>query len=168
MMTIGQTMLAELEYEALSTRNHLAAIPADKLDWQPHAKSSKLGPLARHLAEIPGWTKETMTRTVLDFDEENFQPVEIKSAGDAIALLDQGMATAREILSTIKDEEFFVEWSMKAGGAELLRMPRIQVMRGFILSHIVHHRAQLGVYLRLLDIPVPKAYGPTADDASFS
>ncbi|MDX2175382.1 MAG: DinB family protein [Candidatus Sumerlaeia bacterium] len=167
MGNIAASMLGELEHEAVSTRKYLEAIPDEKLDWQPHAKSMTLRQLAAHVAEIPGWTKETMTLEVMDFASGDYKPTVIAGKADALKVLEEGMAAARSILGKAGDHDFFVTWTMKSGDHVHLSMPRIAVMRGFILNHLVHHRAQLGVYLRLLDVPVPSAYGPTADFPNF-
>lgn len=164
---IAASFLAELNHEAATTRKFLELVPDDKLGWQPHEKSMTLGKLAAHLAEIPGWAKETLTMTVLDFATGDYKPpVEMKRA-DLLAMFDKNVALANEIIGRTSDEDFMVNWTMRAGEQVFFTMPRVVVVRTWIFNHTVHHRAQLGVYYRLLGLAVPSAYGPTADSPTF-
>ena len=167
MGNISAPLLAELEHEAATTRKYLERIPDEKFAWTPHAKSMPLGRLATHVAEIPGWTNETMTLTLLDFDTGDYKPNVCANRAEILALFDKDVAKAKAVLAAAGDGDFFVNWSMKVGGKVLFTMPRIAVLRTWVFSHLVHHRAQLGVYLRLLDIPVPMTYGPSADEGTF-
>ncbi len=162
-MTIAQQMLAELQQEGIATRNILAKVPIDKKDWKPHEKSMKLGRLAEHVAEIYGWPKETIVMDELDFSKGDFSPKVINTNEELLALFDKCMATATEILENTPDEEMAKPWTMRNGDMVYFTLPKAVVMRTWVLNHSVHHRAQLGVYLRLLDIAVPSSYGPTAD-----
>ena len=164
-MTIANQMLAELQQEGITTRKMLALVPVDKKDWKPHEKSMALGNLSRHVAEIYGWPKETVQDDVLDFSKMDHKPVEITSNEQLLALFDKCMAKAKEILENTPDEEMAKPWTMRNGETIFFTMPKAQVMRTWVLNHSVHHRAQLGVYLRLLDIPIPGCYGPTADES---
>ncbi len=163
-MTIAQQMLAELQQEAIATRKILALVPFDKGDWKPHEKSMALTNLARHTAEIYGWPKETVQMDELDFSKMDYKPQEFKSNEELLAFFDKCLAKAKEILSAASDEEMAKPWTMRNGEVIYFTMPKAQVMRTWVLNHSVHHRAQLGVYLRLLDIPLPGTYGPTADE----
>ena len=163
-MTIAQQMLAEMQQEAIATRKILALVPIDKSDWQPHEKSMKLTPLARHVAEIHGWPKETITQDELDFANMDWTPKPITSTEELLALFDKCMAKAKEILENTSDEELAKPWTMRQGEMIFFTLPKGQVMRTWVLNHIIHHRAQLGVYLRLLGVPVPGTYGPSADE----
>ena len=164
-MTIANQMLAELQQEGITTRKMLALVPVDKKDWKPHEKSMALGNLSRHVAEIYGWPKETVQDDVLDFSKMDHKPVEITSNEQLLALFDKCMAKAKEILENTPDEEMAKPWTMRNGETIFFTIPKAQVMRTWVLNHSVHHRAQLGVYLRLLDIPIPGCYGPTADES---
>lgn len=164
-MTIANQMLAELQQEGIATRKMLALVPLDKKDWKPHEKSMPLGNLSRHVAEIYGWPKETIQDDELDFSKMDYKPVEITSNDQLLALFDKCMAKAKEILENTADEEMVKPWTMRDGEAIFFTMPKAQVMRTWVLNHSVHHRAQLGVYLRLLDIPIPGCYGPSADES---
>ena len=164
-MTIANQMLAELQQEGITTRKMLALVPVDKKDWKPHEKSMALGNLSRHVAEIYGWPKETVQDDVLDFSKMDHKPVEITSNEQLLALFDKCMAKAKEILENTPDEEMAKPWTMRNGETIFFTMPKAQVMRTWVLNHSVHHRAQLGVYLRLLDIPIPGSYGPSADES---
>ena len=164
-MTIANQMLAELQQEGITTRKMLALVPVDKKDWKPHEKSMALGNLSRHVAEIYGWPKETVQDDVLDFSKMDHKPIEITSNEQLLALFDKCMAKAKEILENTPDEEMAKPWTMRNGETIFFTIPKAQVMRTWVLNHSVHHRAQLGVYLRLLDIPIPGCYGPTADES---
>jgi len=163
-MTIAQEMLAEMQQEGIVTRKMLALVPLDNKDWVPHEKSMKLLPLARHLAEIQGWPKETVEQDQLDFANMDYTPPEVNSTEDLLAIFDKGMAKAKEILERTSDADLDKPWSMRNGEIIYFTMPKKQVMRTWVLNHTVHHRAQLGVYLRLLGVAIPGTYGPSADE----
>ena len=164
-MTIANQMLAELQQEGATTRKMLALVPFDKKDWKLHEKSMSLGVLSRHVAEIYGWPKETVLDDELDFAKMDGKPVEINSNEELLALFDKCIAKAKEVLENTPDEEMSKPWTMRRGEMIFFTMPKAQVMRTWVLNHSVHHRAQLGVYLRLLDIPIPGSYGPSADES---
>jgi uncharacterized damage-inducible protein DinB len=145
-------------------------VPDDKFSWKPHEKSMSLGGLATHLANIPSWTKETFSRTELDIappGEAEQRLEEKKSAAEVLEAFDQNVSSARAALEAATDEEWQEKWSLLMGGKTIFTLPRTAVMRGFVMNHLIHHRAQLGVYLRLLDVPVPSIYGPSADEGGF-
>lgn len=160
----GSMLLPEFDHEFAETRKALERVPEDRFDWKPHDKSFSLGRLAGHLAEIPEWMGPTVNLEVLDFDEMDYTPFEPSSREEILARFDEAVAEARKILADTSGETMMQEWSMKYGGEITMTMPKAAVIRSFILSHNVHHRAQLGVYLRLLDVAVPGHYGPTADE----
>lgn len=169
-MSIAESLLPEFEQEMASTRRLLERVPGDKLAWKPHDKSMTLERLAGHVAEIPGWVKETMTLTELDLAPEGGEPYTPKVHADTasiLAHLDTCVAAGRAALTAASDPDFFVMWSLKGGGQTYLTLPRIAVYRGFMMNHLIHHRAQLTVYLRLLDVAVPGMYGPTADEPNM-
>ena len=154
----GAMFLPEFDHEFAETRRALEAIPEDKFDWKPHEKSFSLHELSAHIAEVPQWVGPTLTMDVMDLagDYERVVP-ETKEA--ILAHFDEGCAAARKLLADAK------MWKLVNGEEVMLEMPKGAVLRSFIFSHNVHHRAQLGVYLRLLGQPVPGHYGPSADEA---
>jgi uncharacterized damage-inducible protein DinB len=164
---LASAFLGELENEAKVTRQVLERVPADKFDWQPHEKSMKMGRLAVHCAEMFGWTKETLKQDVLDFSTMDVTPFEPKTTDDLLAFFDDHVAKAKAILAETSDETFMTEWTMRNGEQVYLTMPKVAVMRTFVMNHIIHHRGQLSVYLRLNDIPVPSIYGPSADEGQM-
>ncbi len=169
-MSISKTILPEFDHEMSTTRKVLERIPDDKFSWKPHEKSMTLGGLATHLSHIPSWTKETFARTELDVAPPGEPPLrmeEKKSRAEVLDAFDQNVKDARASLESATDEQWLGKWSLLAGGKTIFTLPRTGVMRGFIMSHSIHHRAQLGVYLRLLDVPVPSIYGPSADEGGF-
>ena len=169
-MSLSEMILPEFEHEMASTRRTLERVPDEKFDWKPHEKSTSLGGLATHLANIPSWTTNTFEKDELDIappGEPPFRLEQAKSTADLLAAFDKNVAEARVTLRAAGDELWFGNWSLLNGGKTIMTMPRAAVMRGFVMSHLIHHRAQLGVYLRLLDVPVPAIYGPSADEGSF-
>jgi uncharacterized damage-inducible protein DinB len=169
-MPMTDAFLPEFDMEMANTRKVLDRVPEDKLDWRPHPKSSTLGALATHVATLPGWTVETFGRDELDIvpDGKEYQPPqEARSREELLARFDAGVTAGRAALASASDASMFQNWTLLKGGQKILTMPRAAVLRGFVLSHIIHHRAQLGVYLRLNDIPLPAIYGPTADENPF-
>lgn len=169
-MPISQTILPEFDHEMANTRKTLERVPDDKFSWKPHEKSMTLGGLATHLSQIPSWTKETFARTELDIAPPGEPPPlmeEKKSRAEVLEAFDQNVAAARAALEAATDEQWQGQWSLLMGGKTIFTLPRAAVMRGFVMSHMIHHRAQLGVYLRLLDVPVPSIYGPSADEGGF-
>jgi uncharacterized damage-inducible protein DinB len=159
----GAMMLPEFDHEASLTRKTLERVPFDKADWKPHEKSFSLSALACHLADIPTWVDVTINQDVFEM-EGPYEPETATTTEGLLELFDRNTAAARVVLEGASQDDLMGMWSMKQGGEITLTMPKIAVLRGFILSHTVHHRAQLGVYLRLLDVPVPAIYGPSADE----
>lgn len=165
-MAVYEKLIAELTQEAAATRRVLQRTPADKLTWRPHAKSMSLGQLANHVAFVPrgvAWFLEELEVQAPDFQHPEPDP-EI----DLVATLDESVAYAIERLGAWQDEGLAATWTMKQGDTVVLQMPRIQMVRSVMLNHWYHHRGQLTVYLRLLDVPVPSVYGPSADESPFA
>ena len=164
-MTIADLLLPEFDQEMATTRRVLERVPEDKFSWKPHAKSFSMGDLASHVANMVKWTNDTMNRR--EFDLASVTPEEMnkaaKNRAELLAWFDTNVAAARAVLAK-PDADYFVPWSLKKGDTTLFTMPRYNCIRSFVLNHIVHHRAQLGVYLRMNDIPIPGAYGPSADE----
>jgi uncharacterized damage-inducible protein DinB len=169
-MSISESLLPEFDQEMANTRKTLERIPDDKLAWKPHEKSYTMGALATHIATIPGWAQPTIEQDDLDLAPPGappYQVLPINSRQEALEKFDTNVAAARAAIAGASDEHLSRPWSLLAGGQTIFTMPRTAVLRGFILSHIIHHRAQLGVYLRINDVPVPSIYGPSADESPF-
>lgn len=160
-------MLAEMQHEAANTRKLLAIVPFDKLDFKPHEKSMTLRRLSSHVAEITGWWKETLTQDELDFAGKKFKPKEFKSNEELLAFHDDLVAKATKILSEMNEDEFGKMWTMRNGKHVYFTMPKGVVARSWCMNHLYHHRGQLTVYLRLLDVKLSGIYGPTADEGSM-
>ena len=166
---IASSLLKELEMEMPNTRKTLERIPKN-FDWKPHAKSMSMGRLSQHLAEIPHWAVETISKDELDLAPPGApppQPAPLASTAQILETFDKNVSEAKAVLASTNDEHLMKPWSLKMGGKIILTMPRVAVIRNFVLNHNVHHRAQLGVYLRLNDVPVPSVYGPSADEGSM-
>lgn len=166
-MSLSETLAGELQYEATTTRKCLERVPAESFDWKPHEKSMKMGRLATHIAEMFGWVKDTVEKPELDFSTMEYKPFEPKTTDELVAFLDKNVAEANESLKNASDDTMLANWKMRNGEQVYFDMPRIAVIRGMLIKHIVHHRGQLSVYLRLNDIPVPEIYGPSADEGSM-
>lgn len=169
-MSLAQSLLPEFDHEMAGLRRSLARVPAEHYEFRPHPKSFTLGQLANHLATVPAWAASTMATTELDFalpETQARMPKPGTSPEEVLAIFDQGVATAREAITAAADADFAVIWSGKSEGKTLFAFPRIAVLRSFVLNHAIHHRGQLTVYLRLLDIPVPALYGPSADEGGM-
>jgi uncharacterized damage-inducible protein DinB len=159
----GAALLPEFDHEMANTRKTLERVPDDQLEFKPHEKSYSLLQLAGHIGNIPSWTEVTLTTEGLDIDGP-FERDEPTSRDEVLAEFDRNVAGARSILEAASGEEMTSPWTLKMGGQEAFTMPRGSVFRLWILNHAVHHRAQLTVYFRLLGIPVPALYGPSADE----
>jgi uncharacterized damage-inducible protein DinB len=169
MNSIRDGLLQELNMEMPNTRKTLERVP-NKFDWAPHAKSMTLGRLAQHLAEIPDWAEKSITTDEIDIFPVGGPPHEpkvMKTRDEVLAEFDKNLAAARAALSSTNDDHLMKPWTLKAGGKTVLTMPRMLVVRNFVLNHNIHHRAQMGVYLRLNDVAVPSIYGPSADEGAM-
>lgn len=168
-MAIAESILPEFDHETATTRTLLERVPAEKAEWQPHVKSMSLGRLAMHIANLPNWATITLERREFDTnppDGPRITSPAFESAARLLQIYDANVSAARALLARTTDGEFMVQWTLKSGGKTMFSMPRIAVFRSFVLNHAVHHRGQLSVYLRLLDVPLPNIYGPTADTQS--
>ena len=169
-MPIIDALTPEFEHEMANTRRVLERVPDDRLEWRPHPKSWTMGALATHVATIPSWTVETINRTELDVapaGKPPERPAEAKSRQELVDRFEGHLAAARQALAGVSDAQLMQNWSLLAGGKTMFSLPRVAVLRSFVVSHIIHHRAQLGVYLRMNDVPVPAIYGPSADESPF-
>lgn len=166
-MSIAQSLLPELDQEMVGTRKTLERIPADKFDFRPHPKSFTMIQLATHIANMIGWGRDTLKSDSFDVAPVGGEPYKEDPAGSVAELLekfDKGLAEFREALANASDADLMANWSLLSGGNPIFTMPRIACLRGMIFNHLIHHRAQLGVYLRMNDVPVPALYGPSADE----
>ena len=164
-MSIANALLSELEQEAQTTRRVLERVPQARLAWKPHPKSMSLGQLALHIAMVPGLVAELAARDSIE--RPRFVQPEASAASDLVPALDSSVAKARQQLGGMDDGAMTATWRLTSGGRELMSMPRAAFARAIMLNHGYHHRGQLLVYLRLLDVPVPSVYGPTADEDPF-
>lgn len=166
-MSVVASLKAEFAQEAATTRAILALVPEGRPDWKPHPKSMALGVLAMHVAEMPMWAPNILREPAFDIAPPNAEPYKtpaFTTAAFAVQIFDAGVKAMNEAFDQMDDAELGETWRFLSGGAEMMAMPRGVALRSWVLNHIVHHRAQLGVYLRLLDVPLPGSYGPTADN----
>ncbi|MGF1925903.1 MAG: DinB family protein [Bacteroidia bacterium] len=165
-MDIIELLLTEMEREAQVTRKMLALVPEDKFEWTPHEKSMKIKSLATHIAELPSWVKLGLTTEELDFSTAPYHPVPITSTSDLLTLFEKSYQEGRESLGLAKAGDLTGKWVLRNAEDIYATMTKYEIIR-HSYSQTTHHRAQLGVYLRLLNIPIPGSYGPSADDPSF-
>lgn len=168
-MRISETLLPEFDQEMATTRKCLARIPDDKFTFKPHPKSFDMGSLAIHIATMLDWGAVTIQSDSFDYAPvggEPYVPPVVKTNDELLVLFDAASAKFRAALAGAEDETMMAPWSLLAGGKPVFTMPRAAVLRGMIFNHLVHHRGQLSVYLRLCDVPVPALYGPSADEAN--
>ncbi len=166
-MSLSDAFVAELQQEAATARKCLERIPEATFDWKPHEKSMSMSRLATHVAEMFTWGKEVINTSEMDFATADYKPFEPKTTAELVEYFDKNLADATESLKNASDEAMLENWKLRNGEEIYFDMPRVQVLRGMVFNHIVHHRGQLSVYLRLNDIPVPALYGPSADEGSM-
>ena len=164
-MAIKDALLPEFDHEMQVTRKVLARVPDGKFGWKPHDKSMTLGRLATHIAQIPGWVKETLVKDGVDIGGD-FKPTDLATRDEVLATFDKMVAVARPLIEQATDAQFMGPWTLKSNGQDVFTMPKVAVLRGWVFNHTVHHRGQMSVYLRLNDVPVPSIYGPSADEAN--
>ncbi len=164
--TIRDALLPEYDHEMATTRRLLERLPDAELGWKPHDKSMTLGELAGHIATLPMWCSAALSNTVVDLDTFGKDVTRsVPMSRDAVLKeFDAKTAAARAAIVASSDAEMLAPWTLKKGALELFTMPRISAVRTFVMNHLIHHRGQLSVYLRLKNIPVPPIYGPTADE----
>jgi uncharacterized damage-inducible protein DinB len=169
-MRIGQLMIPEFDMEMASTRKVLERIPDSKLDWKIHEKSNTIGWVANHLADIPSWVDMTISHNAFDVEPVAGQPYKSpteQSVAAIVALFDKNVAKARTLLENVEDAKLHESWKLLKQGEEIMTLPRLAVVRTWVLNHSIHHRAHLCVYLRVNEVPVPGLYGPSADEAGM-
>ena len=165
-MTIIEMFKKQLEEEAVTTRKMLERIPAEQFAWKPHEKSMDLVRLATHVAELPSWITMTMETEQLDFAENEYKPEVFNTTEDLVYYFEKNLEKGRASLESAKEPQLEKPWTLRNGEQIYSTNPKGDVIR-MSLSQIIHHRAQLGVYLRLLNIPIPGSYGPSADEMTF-
>jgi uncharacterized damage-inducible protein DinB len=166
-MAISDLLLPEYDNEITVTRNVMQRVPDGRGEWKPHAKSFPLAHLAQLVARLPGWVPLMMMRTELDIAPATgpqFPGYSLETTATLLAEFEKNATAGRAALAASQDADFDVPWTLKKTGVNVMTMPRYQMLRYMVLNHIVHHRAQLGLYLRMLDLKVPPMYGPTADE----
>jgi uncharacterized damage-inducible protein DinB len=166
-MRISDLLLPELDNELRITRTVLERVPNDRGEWKPHEKSFPMAHLAQLVARLPGWAPMVLEQTELDIapvDGPRFPGYSVEKTATLLAEFDRNAAAARSSIARASDEDFQVPWTLKAAGHAVFTTPRYQALRSTVLNHLVHHRAQLGIYLRLTEQKVPQMYGPTADE----
>jgi uncharacterized damage-inducible protein DinB len=166
-MRISQSLLPEFDHEMRTTRAVLARVPERDADWRPHPKSMTLGQLASHVTNIVRWGAGTFELPELDLasaDAARYAPPKFETTAGLLEQFDANIAQARAALSAASDEDMRVVWTLRSGAQTIFALPRAASFRSFVMSHLIHHRGQLSVYLRLRDVPLPPIYGPTADE----
>jgi uncharacterized damage-inducible protein DinB len=159
-------LLKELDYEVQIARKMLALVPDDKFDWKPHPKSTAMKQLGVHIAELPGWITMGLNTTEMDFETSPYTPTPVSDTPDLLRLLEKSYESGKGSLSGATEDDLLPKWTLRSGKQIFAEMTKYELVR-HSLNQITHHRAQLGVYLRLLNIPIPGSYGPSADEMNF-
>lgn len=165
-MALVDALLPEFDHEMATTRKLLERVPEDKFAWKPHVKSMSLGELAQHVATIPTWGTIALDQSEFDLAGGNQTPP-ASSRADLLLAFDKHVGDTRNALAGKTDAELMMPWTLKNGDTTILSVPKVGVMRSFVLNHLIHHRGQLSVYLRTQDVPLPSIYGPSADEQAF-
>ena len=167
-MPLADALLPEFDHETGVTRRLLERVPDGHFEWSPHQKSMTLGKLATHVAEVLTWLPETVHKSEINWDSTApYVPKSCATRADVLTFFDESRDAARRALAGASDAELVQPWSFKKDGQVVFSQPRIGVIRGMVMNHMVHHRAQLSVYLRLKDVPLPAMYGPSADEGAL-
>ena len=166
-MNVATALLAELEQEAQLTRHLLERVPGGRLAWRPHPRSMTLGQLALHVAQVPGAFATSLAADGVDFATVDFRGGDPANVAEVLDALDRSVATAREWLAQLDEGKATALYRARLGDVELFALPRLTLVRSMMFNHWYHHRGQLSVYLRLLNVPLPPIYGPTADENPF-
>ena len=163
-MSLNTSLIGELVHESANTRKILERVPTDKLNWLPHEKSMKLGRLAKHIADLPAWIDRIINAEEFDFATAKFNHEPPASTEDILHLFDERLASAVNVLGSASDENLNSMWTMRRGEHVMFQLPKKVALRSLAYNHAYHHRGQVSVYLRLLNVPVPGMYGPSADE----
>lgn len=166
-MTIAESLLPEFDQEMANTRKVIARVPNGKSDWRPHAKSMPIGYMAVHLARLASWVNLIIADDELDvgkLGKSGFKMPEFESAEKNAAVFDEITSSARAAIAATPDAVFFKPWSLKNNGTTIVTLPKVAALRSLVFNHLIHHRGQMTVYLRLNDVPLPGLYGPSADE----
>ncbi len=163
-MSIAQSLLPEFDVEMARTRKTLERVPMEKAAWKPHPKSGALGWLANHVATLPGWAKMTLETEFLDLAASHAPATPPKTVQELVQVFDKHAAESRAAIEKSTDEQWMKPWTLKMGDHVIFTMPRVAVLRNAVMNHLIHHRGQLTMYLRLNDVPVPALFGPSADE----
>ncbi|HEX7240328.1 MAG TPA: DinB family protein [Longimicrobiaceae bacterium] len=167
-MPIAQALLPEFDNEMATTRRLLARVPEDRASWKPHPKSTELGGLAVHVANLVGLAVRAVHETGVNFNPPGgppFSPPRFTTTAALLEMFDANVAKGREAIAGASDEDLMVPWTLQSGDHVIFTLPRAAVLRNMVMNHIIHHRGQLSVYLRENDVPLPSIYGPTADES---
>lgn len=165
-MPISASLLPEFDHEMTTTRTVIERVPENQYGFKPHEKSMTAGSLASHIADMPNWAVAGITRDSLDMASD-YKPFNAASKAELLAAFDKSVAGARAAIAGASDETLMKNWSLKHGDKTLMTLPKVAVVRSFVMNHIIHHRGQLSVYLREMNVPVPSIYGPSADEGSM-
>lgn len=162
-MSIQKALSIEIEREKDNTLRMLKALPNEQFGWKPHEKSMSLGELANHIVELQNWFPLVLNKEVLDF-KIDYIPSTLTTKEELIEVLEKGFEENKKVIASLSDDNYFSQWTLKAGDFIIAEMPKAGAIRFIITNHLIHHRGQLSVYLRLLNVPVPGIYGPSADE----
>lgn len=163
-MPAAQGFINELQFERISTRKFLERVPVDQFDWRPHARSQTLRELASHVAQIPSYLSGVATKSEMNFDAGNYVPFMATSIDELVQVFEQNMERALADIATVSDQAMDELWSLRSRNHVIFSIPRRAAFRSFAINHFIHHRGQLSVYLRILGMPIPSIYGPSADE----
>jgi|ERR1700690_842977 len=163
-MSIAQSLLSEFDHEMATTRKMLERFPEDKVEWKPHETSMPMGRLAGHVAEMPEWTMPTLQQDKLEMDPTKYTPNVMKSRTEVLKKFDENVKAGHAAIAGASDETMMKPWTFIAGGKPVFTLPKIAVLRSFVMNHMIHHRGQLAAYYRIAGVPVPSIYGPSLDD----
>ena len=163
-MKVIEFLAQQFKQETKTARRHLERLPDEKFDWRPHEKSYTAGALASHIVECLNWTTDVFTKNEMNFDPATYKPYVAASSEELLEAFEKSVEDGKRVLAAVDEEASMQPWALKFNGQQIFERPRVDVFRDFTLSHVIHHRGQFSVYLRLLDVPVPSSYGPTADE----
>jgi uncharacterized damage-inducible protein DinB len=163
-MNLSEPILAELSYESATARRLLERLPQQQFGWKPHEKSMTLARLATHVVEIPGWVASILDQDEFDVGAREYVPKDASSVPELLQMFEKNIAAIREAIGRQTNERMMAPWRLKKKGQLIFELPRIGMIRSMLINHFIHHRGQLSVYIRLLNVPVPSIYGPSADE----